>query len=214
MSISTTVKSIQDIMRIDEGVDGDAQRISQLTWMIFLKIYDDREKEYEVFEDDYVSPLPEELRWRNWAEDSEGITGDELLEFVNNKLFRTLKNLNLDELQDRRGKIIRDAFEDAFNFMKNGTLMRQVINKLNEIDFNNSQDKHLFGDIYEQILKNLQSAGNAGEFYTPRAVTQFMVDIINPQLGERILDPACGTGGFLTCSLEHLRISQYKRYSF
>ena len=205
MSISTTVKSIQDIMRIDEGVDGDAQRISQLTWMIFLKIYDDREKEYEVFEDDYVSPLPDELRWRNWAEDSEGITGDELLEFVNNKLFRTLKNLNLDELQDRRGKIIRDAFEDAFNFMKNGTLMRQVINKLNEIDFNNSQDKHLFGDIYEQILKNLQSAGNAGEFYTPRAVTQFMVDIINPQLGERILDPACGTGGFLTCTLEHLR---------
>ena len=111
MSISTTVKSIQDIMRIDEGVDGDAQRISQLTWMIFLKIYDDREKEYEVFEDDHVSPLPNELRWRNWAEDSEGITGDELLEFVNNKLFRTLKNLNLDELQDRRGKIIRDAFE-------------------------------------------------------------------------------------------------------
>ena len=209
MSISTTVKSIQDIMRIDEGVDGDAQRISQLTWMIFLKIYDDREKEYEIFEDDYVSPLPDELRWRNWAEDSEGITGDELLEFVNNKLFRTLKNLNLDELPDRRGKIIRDAFEDAFNFMKNGTLMRQVINKLNEIDFNNSQDKHLFGDIYEQILKNLQSAGNAGEFYTPRAVTQFMVDIINPQLGERILDPACGTGGFLTCSLEHLR-SQVK----
>ena len=209
MSISTTVKSIQDIMRIDEGVDGDAQRISQLTWMIFLKIYDDREKEYEVFEDDYVSPLPDELRWRNWAEDPEGITGDELLEFVNNKLFRTLKNLNLDGLQDRRGKIIRDAFEDAFNFMKNGTLMRQVINKLNEIDFNNSQDKHLFGDIYEQILKNLQSAGNAGEFYTPRAVTQFMVDIINPQLGERILDPACGTGGFLTCSLEHLR-SQVK----
>ena len=208
MSISTTVKSIQDIMRIDEGVDGDAQRISQLTWMIFLKIYDDREKEYEVFEDDYVSPLPDELRWRNWAEDSEGITGDELLEFVNNKLFRILKNLNLDEI-GTRGKIIRDAFEDAFNFMKNGTLMRQVINKLNEIDFNKSQDKHLFGDIYEQILKNLQSAGNAGEFYTPRAVTQFMVDIINPQLGERILDPACGTGGFLTCSLEYLR-SQVK----
>ena len=153
MSISTTVKSIQDIMRIDEGVDGDAQRISQLTWMIFLKIYDDREKEYEVFEDDYVSPLPDELRWRNWAEDSEGITGDELLEFVNNKLFRTLKNLNLDEIGSR-GKIIRDAFEDAFNFMKNGTLMRQVINKLNEIDFNSSQDKDLFGDIYEKILKD------------------------------------------------------------
>jgi type I restriction enzyme M protein len=205
MSISTTVKTIQDIMRIDEGVDGDAQRISQLTWMIFLKVFDDREMEYEAFEDDYVSPLPDELRWRNWAANPEGITGDELLEFVNNQLFKTLKNINLDEVVDGRGRILKNAFEDAFNFMKNGTLMRQVINKLNEIDFNNSQDKHLFGEIYEQILKDLQSAGNAGEYYTPRAVTQFMVDTINPQLGERILDPACGTGGFLTCALEHLR---------
>jgi type I restriction enzyme M protein len=205
MSISTTVKTIQDIMRIDEGVDGDAQRISQLTWMIFLKVFDDREMEYEAFEDDYISPLPDELRWRNWAANPEGITGDELLEFVNNQLFKTLKNLNLDEVVDGRGRILKNAFEDAFNFMKNGTLMRQVINKLNEIDFNNSQDKHLFGEIYEQILKDLQSAGNAGEYYTPRAVTQFMVDMINPQLGERILDPACGTGGFLTCALEHLR---------
>jgi type I restriction enzyme M protein len=205
MSISTTVKTIQDIMRIDEGVDGDAQRISQLTWMIFLKVFDDREMEYEAFEDDYVSPLPDELRWRNWAANPEGITGDELLEFVNNQLFKTLKNINLDEVVDGRGRILKNAFEDAFNFMKNGTLMRQVINKLNEIDFNNSQDKHLFGEIYEQILKDLQSAGNAGEYYTPRAVTQFMVDMINPQLGERILDPACGTGGFLTCALEHLR---------
>ena len=204
MSISTTVKTIQDIMRIDEGVDGDAQRISQLTWMIFLKIFDDREMEYEAFEEDYVSPLPKELRWRNWALKEEGITGDELLEFVNDRLFRTLKNLNL-EVVDGRGRILKNAFEDAYNFMKNGTLMRQVINKLNEIDFNNSQDKHLFGEIYEQILKDLQNAGNAGEYYTPRAVTQFMVDMINPQLGERVLDPACGTGGFLTCALEHLR---------
>lgn len=205
MSISTTVKTIQDIMRIDEGVDGDAQRISQLTWMIFLKVFDDREMEYEVFDDNYTSPLPEELRWRNWAANPEGITGDELLEFVNNQLFKTLKNINLDEVVDGRGRILKNAFEDAFNFMKNGTLMRQVINKLNEIDFNNSQDKHLFGEIYEQILKDLQSAGNAGEYYTPRAVTQLIVDMINQKLGERILDPACGTGGFLTCALEHLR---------
>jgi type I restriction enzyme M protein len=173
--------------------------------MIFLKVFDDREMEYEAFEDDYVSPLPDELRWRNWAANPEGITGDELLEFVNNQLFKTLKNINLDKVADGRGRILKNAFEDAFNFMKNGTLMRQVINRLNEIDFNNSQDKHLFGEIYEQILKDLQSAGNAGEYYTPRAVTQFMVDMINPQLGERILDPACGTGGFLTCALEHLR---------
>lgn len=192
-------------MRIDEGVDGDAQRISQLTWMIFLKVFDDREMEYEVFDDNYTSPLPEKLRWRNWAANPEGITGDELLEFVNDKLFKTLKTINLDEMIDPKGRILKNAFEDAFNFMKNGTLMRQVMNKLNEIDFNNSQDKQLFGQIYEQILKDLQSAGNAGEYYTPRAVTQFMVDMIDPQLGERILDPACGTGGFLTCALEHLR---------
>lgn len=205
MSISTTVKAIQDIMRIDEGVDGDAQRISQLTWMLFLKIFDDREMEAELFDDEYISPMPEGLRWRDWAADDEGITGETLLEFVNNKLFKTLKNLNLAEIANPKGKILKEAFEDAFNFMKNGTLMRQVINKINEIDFNNSRDKQLFGDIYEQILKDLQSAGNAGEYYTPRAVTQFMVEMINPRLGERILDPACGTGGFLTCALEYLR---------
>lgn len=183
MSISTTVKAIQDIMRIDEGVDGDAQRISQLTWMLFLKIFDDREMEAELFDDEYISPMPEGLRWRDWAADDEGITGETLLEFVNNKLFKTLKNPNLDEIANPKGKILKDAFEDAFNFMKNGTLMRQVINKINEIDFNNSRDKQLFGDIYEQILKDLQSAGNAGEYYTPRAVTQFMVEMINPHLG-------------------------------
>ena len=201
---SATIKSIQDIMRKDVGVDGDAQRIGQLTWMIFLKIFDDREQEWELNEKRYRSPVPEALRWRNWAADAEGLTGDDLLDFVNNQLFKTLKNLPVDG--DRRALVMRSVFEDAFNYMKSGTLLRQVLNKLNEsLDFNRSADRHVFGDIYEQILKDLQSAGNAGEFYTPRAVTQFMVDMVNPQLGEKILDPACGTGGFLTCSIEHVR---------
>lgn len=205
MSISTTIKTIQDIMRKDAGVDGDAQRISQLVWMIFLKIYDDREIQWELLEDAYRSPMPERLRWRNWAGDEEGITGEPLLNFVNNDLFPTLKELALDAERDRRGLVVRDIFQDAYNYMKNGTLMRQVINKINEINFNRSEDRHLFGDIYEQILRDLQNAGNAGEYYTPRAVTQFMVDMVHPRLGERILDPACGTGGFLACAIEYLR---------
>jgi len=205
MSISTTIKTIQDIMRKDAGVDGDAQRISQLVWMIFLKIFDDREKEYELMDDDYTSPIPDRLRWCNWAADPEGITGDELLDFVNDDLFKTLKDLSLAAEGDRRGFVVRSVFEDAYNYMKSGTLMRQVINKINEIDFNKTDDMNLFGDIYEQILKDLQSAGNAGEFYTPRAVTRFMVDMVDPKLGEKMLDPACGTGGFLTATIDHVR---------
>lgn len=205
MSLDTTVKTIQDIMRKDAGVDGDAQRISQLGWMLFLKIFDAREEEYELEDEKYVSPIPEELRWRNWAKDPEGITGDTLLDFINENLFKTLKNLSFDENSDPRGFVVRDVFEDSYNYMKNGTLIRQVINKINEIDFTNSKDLHTFGSIYEKILKDLQSAGNAGEFYTPRAVTQFMVDMVDPKLGEKILDPACGTGGFLTSAIEHIR---------
>ncbi|CAD6491858.1 MAG: hypothetical protein DIAAKJNI_00168 [Candidatus Argoarchaeum ethanivorans] len=123
MSISTTIKTIQDIMRKDAGVDGDAQRISQLVWMIFLKIFDDREKEYELMDDGYVSPIPERLRWCNWAADPEGITGDELLDFVNDDLFKTLKDLSLAVEGDRRGFVVRSVFEDAYNYMKSGTLV-------------------------------------------------------------------------------------------
>ncbi len=205
MSIATTIKSIQDIMRKDVGVDGDAQRISQLGWMMFLKILDDQEVEAELLDDDYQSPLPEELRWRNWAADEEGITGDKLLNFVNNELFEGLKTLEDAFSPNTMGFVVKQVFGDSFNYMKNGTLLRQVINKLNDIDFNSSTDRHIFNDIYEKLLKDLQSAGNYGEFYTPRAVTQFIVDMVNPQLGESIFDPACGTGGFLACALEHLR---------
>lgn len=192
-------------MRKDVGVDGDAQRIGQLVWMFFLKIYDDKETEYELLDDDYKSPIPEHLRWRNWAADAEGMTGDDLLDFVNNQLFPTLKNLQ-PKGDDKRGFVIRGVFEDAYNYMKSGHLMRQVINKIVDgIDFNKAQDRHLFGDLYEQILRDLQNAGNAGEYYTPRPVTQFMVDMTAPQLGEKIMDPACGTGGFLTCAIEYVR---------
>jgi type I restriction enzyme M protein len=192
-------------MRKDAGVDGDAQRISQLAWMIFLKVFDDKEKEMELIGENYKSPIPKDLRWRNWAEDTEGITGEDLLDFINDKLFKKLKGLDIQEGDDPRKFLIKAVFEDSFNYMKNGTLIRQVTNKLNEIDFNKSEDRHLFNDIYEKILKDLQSAGNAGEFYTPRAVTQFIVDMIDPKLGEMVLDPACGTGGFLVCAIENVR---------
>ena len=206
MSLSTTIKSIQDIMRKDVGVDGDAQRIGQIVWLLFLKIFDDKELEYELLEDNYKSPIPEDLRWSNWALDPEGMTGDELLDFANNRLFPTLKELPAPNDRPSRAGVIKGVFEDAYQYMKSGTLLRQVINRINDdIDFNDSQKRHLFGDIYEQILKDLQSSGNAGEYYTPRAVTQFMVDMVNPQLGETVLDPACGTGGFLTCVIEHIR---------
>ena len=195
-------------MRKDVGVDGDAQRISQLVWMFFLKIFDDREAEIEFLDDDdaYQSPLPEKLRWRNWATDAEGMTGDELADFINLELFPALKeNLATQGEQKDRAQVIGDLFEDTYNYMKSGTLMRQVINKICEIDFNTQQDRHTFGNIYEQILKDLQSAGNAGEFYTPRAITEFIVNRVNPQLEEKVLDPACGTGGFLSNVIEHKR---------
>ncbi|HQJ45974.1 MAG TPA: class I SAM-dependent DNA methyltransferase, partial [Ignavibacteriaceae bacterium] len=204
-NLTTLVKSIQDIMRQDAGVDGDAQRISQLAWMIFLKIFDDKEKEYELADDNYESPIPNKLRWRNWASDEEGITGDELLEFINNKLFKSLKDLKVTPDSDPKGFMIKALFEDSYNYMKSGTLIRQVVNKINQVDFNNLKERHIFNEIYEQILKDLQSAGNAGEYYTPRAVTQFMADMINPKLGEVVFDPACGTGGFLTSALEIMR---------
>jgi len=188
MAISNVIKSVRDIMRKDAGVDGDAQRISQLVWMIFLKVFDAMEEEREAEDEKYSSPLPEEIRWRNWAVDPEGMTGEELLDFINNKLFKTLKNLKLDEGSDQRGYIVKQVFEDAYNYMKNGILIRQVVNKINELDFTTAEDRHLFNDIYETILKELQSAGSAGEFYTPRPVTQFIVDMVNPKLGDIILE--------------------------
>ena len=203
-NIGGIVKTLQNIMRKDQGVSGDAQRIEQLGWMITLKIIDDKEAEMELISDDYVSVIPSELQWRNWAADSEGMTGDALKDFVDNKLFPGLQNLDVST-GNKRAVLIRDIFAGTNNYMKNGTIIRQVVNKLNEIDFNASEDRHTFGDIYESLLRDLQSAGNYGEFYTPRAVTEIMTEIINPRLGEKVLDPACGTGGFLTSAIENIR---------
>lgn len=204
-NLSPIIKSLQDVMRQDAGINGDAQRIEQMVWLLFLKVFDALEEELELTRDDYKSPIPTNLRWRTWAADPEGITGDELLAFVNGELFTTLKNLPADPVRNPRGYVVRSVFEDANNYMKSGQLLRQVINKLGAIDFNRQAERHQFNELYEKILRDLQSAGNAGEFYTPRAVTQFMVDMVNPQLGERVLDPATGTGGFLVCAIEHLR---------
>ena len=200
--------SIRKIMWTDTGLNGDAQRIEQLGWMLFYKIFSDKDKELELMDDNYVSPIPAELHWDEWAGNDEGITGDELQSFVDNKLFKQLKDIQLvpsEDIKYKRALILREVFEGNNNYMKSGTNIRKVLNKLNEIDFNTTKDKHAFGELYETILKELQSAGKSGEFYTPRAITQFITEMINPQLGEKILDPACGTGGYLTAAIEHLK---------
>ena len=211
MSARNTVKSIQDIMRQDVGVDGDAQRLSQLCWMFFLKIIDDQDQQLELMQDDYRSPIPPALQWRAWAADPEGITGEELLNFINTGLFPTLKELPAIGSNANRSRVVRSVFEDAYNYMKSGQLLRQVINKISGVDFNNLAERKHFGDIYEQLLNDLQSAGNAGEYYTPRAVTAFMVDRIDPKPGEILFDPSCGTGGFLTCAIRHMRECYVKK---
>ena len=205
MSARTTVKSIQDIMRQDVGVDGDAQRLSQLCWMFFLKIIDDQDQQLAVMQDHYVSPIPVKFQWRHWAADPEGITGDTLLNFINSDLFPALKALPALGNAASRARVVRSVFEDAYNYMKSGQLMRQVVNKISGVDFNDLAERKHFGDIYEQLLNDLQSAGNSGEYYTPRALTNFMVGRIDPKPGETLLDPSCGTGGFLTCAIRHMR---------
>ena len=203
-NISGIVKSARKIMRQDTGTGSDELRIMQLGWMLFLKIFSDKDKELELIQDDYISPIPNELHWNEWAGNDEGITGDELLEFVDRKLFPTLAEINLST-GNKRAILVHEVFANNYNYMKSGIHLRQVINKLNEIDFNNSKEKHLFGQIYETFLSELQSAGTLGEFYTPRAITNLLAELTDPKTGEKVLDPACGTGGYLTSALEHLK---------
>lgn len=204
-NISGVISRIRQIMWQDNGLNGDAQRVEQLGWMLFLKIFCDKDKELEILNDNYVSPIPVEYQWDNWAANDEGMTGDELAEFVDRKLFPALRSIDISTA-NKRAVLVHEVFDGNNNYMKSGTNIRKVLNKLNEIDFNKAKDRHAFGDMYEAILKDLQSAGKSGEFYTPRAITHFITDIINPQLGERILDPACGTGGYLTSAIEHLKV--------
>lgn len=208
MSLNNLVKRLQDIMRNDAGINGDAQRIEQMVWILFLKVYDAKEEIWEFYDENYTSIIPEELRWRNWAvdhKDGKALTGDALLDFVNGKLFPTLKAIAIDENTPMSQIIVRTAFEDNNNYMKDGILLRQVVNAIDEsVDFTEYKERHAFGEIYEIILKDLQSAGNAGEFYTPRAVTDFMAEMLAPKLGESVADFACGTGGFLTSALKLL----------
>lgn len=203
MFTPATIKSIQDIMRQDIGVDGDATRLSQMVWLIYLKILDDEDKALEIRKEKFVPTLPKKYQWRTWAGPLDGITGDKLIEFVNNDLLPGLREL--PDSSNKRTELTRMAFQDVYNFMRKGTLLKQVINKINEIDFNASKDRHAFNEIYERLLKSLQSAGNFGEMYTPRAVTEFIVEMVDPKVGESVLDPAVGTGGFLVHALEHMR---------
>ena len=223
MAVNNIIKRIQNIMRSDAGINGDAQRIEQMTWLFFLKVYDTQEEtwEYKAYKEkkEYASIIPEPLRWRNWAideKDGEAMTGDALLSFINNVLFpvikgqdavyngETIKGIVVTADTPRSKSIVQETFADLNQYMKDGTLLRQVVNIVNEIEFDDADDRHTFGDIYEGILKDLQSAGNAGEFYTPRALTDFIVKMLNPQLGETFGDFTSGTGGFLTSALNYM----------
>lgn len=206
-NISSIVKNVRNIMRQDRGVSGDAQRLEQLGWMLFLKILDEKDQELELIRDDYASVIPDKFQWRNWATDPEGITGEDLILFIDHPtdgLFAHLKQLQ-NPKAPQRAAIVREVFDGSNNYMKSGFEMRKVINQLNGFDFNNSEDRHIFGTVYESILVELRDAGNKGEYYTPRAITQLMTQMSTPKLGEKILDPAAGTGGFLTCAIDHIR---------
>ena len=206
-NLGNFVKRIRDIMRNDAGINGDAQRIEQIAWMLFLKVYDSKEQDWDMAEKNYQSIIPEECRWSNWAVDDKSgnaMTGDRLMNFVNNTLFPTFKELNVTTDTPIKKSIVKTTFEDANNYMKDGVLLRQVINIIDELDLSDYEESHAFGDIYESILRELQSAGSAGEFYTPRAVTEFMAKMIQPKIGERMADFACGTGGFITSWLKEL----------
>jgi type I restriction enzyme M protein len=207
-NISSIIKNIRNIMRNeDQGISGDAQRLEQLGWMLFLKIIDDKDQELELLRKGYKSVIPEKFQWRSWAADPEGITGDELLLFIDHPtdgLFAHLKALKSTTSPQRAG-IVCEVFDGLNNYMKSGYAMRKVVNQLNGFDFNNSEDRHIFGTIYESILIELRDAGNKGEYYTPRAITQLMTQMTAPRLGEKILDPAAGTGGFLSAAIDHVR---------
>ena len=211
MAVEGLTKALKDIMRMDEGINGDAQYIGQIAWLLFLKAFDYKEQEWELLEANYTNIMPEEYQWRNWAENDEGVTGDELLKFIE-RMLEDIQTLANDD-NSKRKWLLRTIAGDIINYMKSGTLLRQVINKLNkELDFTQMPNFHLFNDIYETMLKDLQSAGKSGEFYTPRPVTKFIAEMVSPKLNEKVLDPACGTGGFLTSVIDRYSLNTKEDY--
>jgi type I restriction enzyme M protein len=199
------IKNLRDIMRNDHNVSGDAQRMEQVAWLLFLKVFDDREKEFEIFEKKYSSPIPSELKWRTWAQPKDGLTGPSLIDFVEKRLFPTLSTLPVNEKSDPRHAVVKKVTSETRNYMSEGVLLRQIVNRINELDLTKSEDRHAMNDIYEKFLRELQDAGSAGEYYTPRPITNFIVDMIAPKLGESVLDPSCGTGGFLIHALDIIK---------
>ena len=206
-NISSIIKNIRNIMRNKDRLSGDAQRIEQLGWMLFLKILDEKDQELELLRKGYKSVIPEKFQWRNWAANPEGITGAELLVFIDHPTDGLVPSLRLLESSHApgRARLVKEVFEGTNNYMKSGYAMRQVINQLNGFDFNNSDDRHIFGTIYESILLELRDASAKGEYYTPRAITQLMTQMTAPKLGEKVLDPAAGTGGFLSAAIDYIR---------
>jgi len=219
-SLGALLKSARDIMRKDKGLNGDLDRLPMLTWVMFLKFLDDlesqREGEAQLAGKKFKPAIEPPYRWRDWAAKSDGITGDELLAFINNEettrpdgkkgagLFRYLRTLSSSNGDDRRD-VIATVFKGVDNRMKSGYLLRDVINKIAGIHFTSSDELHTLGALYESMLREMRdAAGDSGEFYTPRAVVRFMVTVTDPRLGETVLDPASGTGGFLVEAYTHL----------
>jgi type I restriction enzyme M protein len=218
--LGSLVKSARDIMRKDKGLNGDLDRLPMLTWIMFLKFLDDmeqiREQEAVLRSEKFKPAIEKPYRWRDWAANAGGITGPELINFINNDeairpdgkkgagLFAYLRSLQGSNGGDRRD-VVRTVFAGTVNRMINGYLLRDVINKIGGIHFNSTEEIHTLGHLYESMLKEMRdAAGDSGEFYTPRAVVRFMVAVLNPRLGDVVLDPACGTGGFLVESYVHM----------
>ncbi len=207
--MSFSWKTARNIMRKDQGISSDVQRLEELISLVFLRIFDALEEEWEDEAEDegreFNSAFAEEkFKWRNWAlpdKDGKTLTGDELLSLVDN-LFKYCKTVNVENLEPRQ-RIIRKVFADLNQYMKNGTNLRELVDVVNELNYHDAKQRNLFGQMYEEMLKLLQSAGSAGEFYTPRAITKFIVEMLNPKVGETFGDFACGTGGFLTAAIDY-----------
>lgn len=218
--LGSLLKSARDTMRKDKGLNGDLDRLPLLTWIMFLKFLDDleqqREEESKLGGKKFKAAIEAPYRWRDWASNPQGVTGDELLAFINNDeamrpdetkgpgLFAYLRSLSSSNGDNRRD-VIATVFKGVDNRMKSGYLLRDIINKIAGIHFTSTEELHTLGTLYESMLREMRdAAGDSGEFYTPRAVVRFMVEVTDPRLGEVVLDPASGTGGFLVEGFKHL----------